>query len=109
MGGGGSVRGRRHRPRSYWTGAARAEPGAKSAVPRRYLGAGEGITPRRWRPHRAVHLRKLRGGGVGPPPRHVERNNHKVGGSDPQGETQQGDPPVFLHPRWQDQGHGSLP
>ena len=59
----------------------------------------EGITPRRCRPHRAVRLRELRGGGVGPPPRHVEGDNHKDGGSDPEGEARQGDPPWVGRPR----------
>ena len=68
-----------------------------------------GITSRRWRPHRAVHLPELRGGGVGPPPRHVEGHNHKDGGSDPEGEAHQGDPPEFFHPGWEVQGHGQIP
>ena len=93
VGGGLSGGGRRHRPRSHWTGAAREERRAEPAVPRRYLGSSEGATPRRWRPHRAVRVPKLRGGGVGPPPRHVEGDNHQDGGQDPEGQAGQGHPP----------------
>ena len=109
LGGGCPVGGRRHRIRGDRTCVARQKHRAESAVPRRHLGEGEGLSPRRCWPNRAAYFRELRFGGVGPPPRHVEGDNHQDGGSDPEGQAGQGDPPEFFHPGRKDQGHGQIP